>query len=197
VTRRLLSRGPASAVIATWAVAGAVLLGPVRPVPAAAYADGAPAGFSGGFREESCHACHFEAEVNTKPGQLTIAGVPERFAAGDRYTLTISLSRAGMAIAGFQLTARVEDGGAQAGTLAPAPGEEDRIKVETQTSVQYAGQRARGAALVQPATARWTLVWTAPQTAGTVLFNIAANAADNDESVRGDYVYTALASTRP
>lgn len=193
--RPLLNRGRASAILATW-VAAAVLPGTLRPVPAAAYADGAPAGFSGGFREESCHACHFEAEVNTKPGQLAIAGVPERFAAGERYDLTITLSRTGMTIGGFQLTARMEDGGAQAGTLAPAPGEEDRIKVDTQTTVQYAGQRARGTALVQPATARWTLVWTAPKTTGTVLINVAANAADKDESVRGDYVYTAIAQSR-
>ena len=174
-------------------IAGAVLLGTVRPTLPAAYAGGAPPGFSGGFKETSCDACHFENEINAKPGELTITGVPERFAAGERYALTITLSRPGMRIGGFQLTARMAEGGAQAGTLAPAEGEEKRLAIEARGNIQYANQRQPGTAPVAPDTARWTLLWTAPNTAAPVAFHVAANAADNDESVRGDYVYTATA----
>ena len=130
MNRRLPSRRLASAIIVTWMIAGAVLLGTVRPTLPAAYAGGAPPGFSGGFKETSCDACHFENEINAKPGELTITGVPERFAAGERYALTITLSRPGMRIGGFQLTARMAEGGAQAGTLAPAEGEEKRLAIE-------------------------------------------------------------------
>lgn len=163
--------------------------------PAAAYADGAPPGFTGGFGEAACDACHFEAAVNTKPGQLTLTGVPERFVAGERYPVTLALSRPGMAMGGFQLSARMETGGAQAGTLAPGPGEEKRIKIEP-GKVQYANQRQDGTALAEPGLAKWTVVWTAPATPGTVVFHAAANAADKDEAARGDYVYTASASSR-
>ena len=42
----------------------------------------------------------------------------------------------------------------------------------------------------------WTVIWTAPATPGTVLFHAAANAADKDEAARGDYIYTAAATSR-
>jgi hypothetical protein len=193
VNRRFPSRRLASAIIAIWMVAGAVLLGTTRPAPPPAYAGGAPPGFSGGFKETSCDACHFDNDLNAKPGQLTITGVPERFAAGERYPLTITLSRPGMRMGGFQFTARMADGGVQAGTLAPAEGEEKRLAIEVSNNVQYANQRQSGTAPVEPGTARWTLLWTAPATPGPIEFHAAANAADNDESARGDYVYTATA----
>jgi hypothetical protein len=159
------------------------------------YADGAPPGFSGGFGESACDACHFEAAVNTPPGRVTLTGIPERYAAGQAYPIMITLSRPGMMLGGFQLAARFEDGGAQAGTLAPAPGEEKRIKLET-GKVHYANQRLDGTGLAEPGIAKWTLLWTAPPTPGVVRFNVAANAADKDEAARGDYVYTAAATSR-
>ena len=120
----------ASAVFVT---AVFVAAGPATP-RAAAYADGAPPGFSGGFGESSCDACHFEAAVNTPPGRVTLTGVPERFVPGERYPLTITLSRPGMMIGGFQLAARLDGDGTQAGTLAPGPGED----------VSSAGRSAEG-----------------------------------------------------
>jgi hypothetical protein len=160
---------------------------------AAPYADGAAPGFTGGFKEQACDACHFEAGINVKPGQLTISGVPERYAAGERYELIVTLTRPEMKIAGFQLAARLETTGAQAGTLAAGPADAARIKVETSDAVQYANQRKAGTALTAPGTARWTLVWTAPPASGPVVFHASANAANNDEFAGGDYVYTAVA----
>jgi hypothetical protein len=183
------------AIAASAFVAAVIIAAGPAASPAAAYADGAPPGFTGGFGEAACDACHFEAAVNTKPGQLTLTGVPERFVAGERYPLTITLSRPGMAMGGFQLSARMETGGAQAGTLAPGPGEEKRIKIEP-GKVQYANQRQDGTALAEPGLAKWTVVWTAPATPGAVVFHAAANAADKDEAARGDYIYTAAASSR-
>ena len=179
----------------TWVVAVLLAIGPASR-SAGAYAEGAPAGFTGGFGEQSCDGCHFDSPLNAKPGQLTIAGVPDRFAAGERYTLTITLSRPSLAIAGFQLAARFESGGAQAGTLTAPPGEAQRVKIETQNNIQYVNQRVEGSAPAEPGTARWSLVWTAPQTGGTVLVHASANAADNDGSTRGDFVYTTSASSR-
>ena len=164
-------------------------------LPVSAYADGAPPGFTGGFGESACDACHFEAELNVTPGQLTLAGVPERFTPGERYVLSLTLSRPGMKMGGFQLASRLSEGGAQAGTLAPGPGEEKRIKIEP-GSIQYANQRETGTAVIASDTAKWTLVWTAPAT-GAVTFHASANAADGDGAARGDYVYTATAKSEP
>jgi hypothetical protein len=164
---------------------------------AAPYAGGAPPGFSGGFGESACDACHFDNGINATPGRLTIAGVPERFAPGERYTLTVALARPEMKIGGFQLSARMEHGGAQAGTLEAAPGEEPRIAIDAASGIQYARQRREGAGPAPPGIARWEVVWTAPAASGLVQFNVAANAGDHDESVRGDYVYTLVSTSSP
>lgn len=161
-----------------------------------AYADGAPPGFTGGFGESACDACHFDHDVNAEPGQLTLTGVPERYTPGARYTLTVTLARPEMKSGGFQLAARMESGGSQAGTLAPAPGEEKRIAIDAASGIDYARQRRDGAAPAPPGIARWELAWTAPTAPGAVQFNVAANAADGDDAARGDYVYTAVARTR-
>ena len=166
-------------------------------VQAPSYAGGAPPGFSGGFTEQSCHACHFHADVNSGAGRVVLEGVPARFTAGERYPVVVTVSRPGIKLGGFQLTARFKDGGAQAGRVAPAGGEEARIAVQAQSDIEYANQREKGTALTASDTARWSLVWTAPQSGGTVVFHVAANAANADGTVEGDYVHTAVAESTP
>ena len=162
----------------------------ITPVSSHRYAEGAPPGFSGGFTEQSCDACHFHAALNSGPGRLSIDGVPERFAGGESYKVTISLMQPGMKLAGFQLAARFKDDGSQAGTLAKDGSSDARVGIETQSGIQYAGQRREGASLVTSEGSRWTLIWTAPSATRTVVFHVAANAANGDERADGDYVYT-------
>lgn len=167
----------------------------VRPVSSHGYAEGAPPGFSGGFTEQSCDACHFHATPNSGPGRLAFEGVPDRFVAGEPYRLTISLTQPAMTLAGFQLTARFEDDGSQAGALSTESSGDARVGIDTQSGVQYAGQRREGAALLEPNASRWTVIWTAPPAARAVVFHVAANAANGDERADGDYVYTVTRET--
>ena len=203
---------PLVLTIAASALALAVV-GTRRPVPVEdlrtivksasshGYAEGAPPGFSGGFTEQSCDACHFHAAPNTGPGRLAIEGVPDRFAAGESYRVTISLNQPEMKLAGFQLTARFKDDGSQAGTLTTESPADARVKIETQSGVHYAGQRREGAVPVAPDVNRWTLLWTAPSATirlkadTTVVFHVAANGANGDERADGDYVYTLTLET--
>jgi hypothetical protein len=178
-------------------LAAAVVATTVRLVASHAYADGAPPGFSGGFKEDSCHACHFDGEPNSSPGRLTIEGVPAMFARGERYTLTITLTRPGMQLAGFQFAARFKDSGAQAGTIAPGADDAERVGVESLTGVQYAGQRKAGAAVGAAGATKWTVAWTAPQSGGPVIFNVSANAADGNGNANGDFVYTSTVQSAP
>ncbi|MGQ0732972.1 MAG: choice-of-anchor V domain-containing protein [Acidobacteriota bacterium] len=178
-------------------LAAAVLAGTVRLVAAHQYAEGAPPGFSGAFGEDSCHACHFQAEPNAGPGRLTLDGVPATYTPGERYTLTITLTRLGMKLGGFQLSARFKDGAGQAGGLAVPPGETARVGVEQAGAIQYAGQRKDGATTDVAGTSRWTVSWTAPATPGIVVIGVAANAADGDGSARGDNVHTTTVETAP
>jgi hypothetical protein len=161
------------------------------------YAEGAPPGFSGGFREDSCQACHFFENLNAPPGRLTIEGVPATFAAGERYTLTITLTRDGMKRAGFQLAARFKDQGAQAGSFEPGRNESDRVKIESAAGVQYAGQKLPGSTVGEGDVVRWIVEWIAPAGGAEVIFNVAANAADGDERTAGDFVYTATFTAAP
>ena len=181
----------------TTPLAAAVVVTTMRLVASHGYADGAPPGFSGGFKEDSCHACHFHAEPNSGGGRLTVEGVPATFAAGERYTLTVTLTRSGMKRAGFQLAARFAEGGAQAGSLAPGPEEKERIAVETAAGVQYAGHKLAGSTVSAGDAMRWTIEWTAPARSGAVIFHVAANAADGNESVDGDFIYTAMRDASP
>lgn len=160
-----------------------------------AYGDGPPPGFSSGFGEDHCRACHFGDGINDSSGSVTIVA-PEQYAPGQAYAVTVTLTRPGMKAGGFQLTARFEEGGAQAGTLELADGDQDRIKVLTDRDIQYAYHRKPGTALTAPDVVRWTLRWTAPSSGGVVQFNAAANAADADETQFGDFVYTAVARSR-
>lgn len=187
----------AAAVVATLPLLmGSAALRMAAPA-AARYADGAPAGFSGGFQEQSCDSCHFHAALNSGPGRVIVAGIPERFVAGERYALTVTLERPGMKLGGFQLTARFRNGGTQAGVLAPATEQDDRLRIEVQQAIQYAGQRQKGTELTGPGRAHWSIVWTAPPSGGPVVFHVAANAADGDGSVEGDYIHTAVVETSP
>lgn len=196
--RGLLTTPAMAAVAIAWLTALTMVPASSRTAIASAapYAEGAPPGFSGGFEEQSCHACHFHADLNASPGGVTLEGVPERYESGRPYSLTIVLSRPTMKFAGFQLAART-DAGTQAGTLAPGPEEGDRVGIDTQSGIQYANQRAKGTSPAADGTMRWTIVWTAPLRGGPVAFHVAANAADGDGTVEGDYIYLASATSEP
>jgi hypothetical protein len=177
-------------------LAAALLAAGLKLVASHAYPDGAPPGFSGGFKEESCHACHFHAAPNASPGRLVIEGAPARFAPGETYLLTVALTRSGMKRSGFQLAARFKDSGAQAGRLAPGALDKPRVSVELSSGIQYANQKKDGSSVAGDI-ARWTIEWTAPAGGGVVVFHAAANAADGNESADGDFVYTASVESAP
>lgn len=178
-------------------LAAVVLATGMRLVSSHGYAEGAPPGFSGGFKEESCHACHFHEPLNSGPGRVTIEGVPATFAAGRRYALTVVVTRTGMKRGGFQFAARFKSDGAQAGTLAAAAPDTTRVKVESQSGVQYAGQNVAGAPVGAGDSTRWAVEWTAPDRKDVVVFHVAANSADGNDSADGDFIYTTSAESLP
>jgi hypothetical protein len=60
--------------------------------------------------------------------------------------------------------------------------------------VEYVNHRLAGSAPTDDGGTHWTLVWTAPDRGGTVMFHAAGNAADGDDSAMGDHVHTATLS---
>jgi hypothetical protein len=177
--------------------AAALVATSLRLVASHAYPDGAPPGFTGGFREESCHGCHFHAQPNTPPGSVAVTGIPATFSPGQRYPLTITLTHADMKRAGFQLAARFKDTGAQAGALERVQADLARVKIDNLGGIEYANQSRGGSTVDGGGVVRWIIEWIAPTTAGTVTFNVSANAADGDEAATGDFIYTAAIDTAP
>lgn len=161
------------------------------------YPDRPPLAHTGGFGEPTCQQCHFGAPLNAPGGTLTLEA-PDRYEPGGTYQLRVELQRPAMGRAGFQLAARYSEGaraGHQAGDLRATS---DRLEVVMDsTSIQYAQHRHAGSALSKPGNASWTIDWTAPGVPGPVVFHLVGNAANDDASEFGDYIYADSARVLP
>ena len=187
----LLAALGASTVVAVFAVEGAAA-GAARERVHFVMRDQPPLAHTGGFGEPTCIVCHFDGTLNDSAGSLTIEGVPARHQPGKRYRLTITVRHPELKLAGFELASRFAtgpDSGGQAGALNTI---DERAKVSTDdgTHVQYAHHMRSGTTPLPPGVGRWTVEWVAP-TAGSapVVIHVAANAANDNDSPLGDYIF--------
>ena len=122
--------------------------------------------------------------------------MPATFVAGQRYSLTITLTRTGMQRGGFQLAARFKSNGAQAGT--------SRLLPSTHNVWASKARAASNTSVRRQRLFDWhwrhhplAIEWIAPERAEAVVFHLAANAADGNGSADGDLVYTTSAESIP
>ena len=173
----------------------------IAPMAALAFKEGPYPNVTGGFGEQSCHRCHLDNPINAPGGSVTLEGVPPRYAAGQRYDVTVTIARDGLRRSGFEIAARFASGrarGRQAGAWTPLddrvqliPGAVDKVLTFVQHNLAGSRVRATGEN-------RWTMRWTAPSPASApVQFNVAANASNNDDSPLGDYIYLKSARSAP
>jgi hypothetical protein len=161
----------------------------------AAYDARPPLAHTGGFGEKTCRECHFDGPTSP-PATVSLGGVPERYRRGAVYRLEVIIRDSSAKVGGFQLAARVAAGphaGTQAGTLC-ARDARVAVVADSTSRVQYASHA--GAA---PADSlEWQLEWRAPgEDVGSVIFHVAANAADDDDSALGDVILLLSRETRP
>jgi hypothetical protein len=172
------------------AIGIALAAAPIGAARIVVYPDGPPPGTTGGFGEPTCVSCHFASARPDSGGALDVGCLPAAYSIGVRYELTIDLVRPGMERAGFELSARFADGpalGLQAGAFQAL---DPNVTITESGGVAYVHQTRAGATPPEAGRARWRLAWTAPRRADTpVVFHLAANAADGDESPLGDHVY--------
>lgn len=153
---------------------------------------------TGGFGETTCQQCHWENPLNDPEGRIAVDGIPDTYTPGEQYLITVTLARPELRRAGFQMAAR-EDGinmsaGRNAGTLRPT--DEFAEAVEAR-GILYVQHTEAGAKVSPPGVATWRIAWTAPESDGVpVVFHVAGNAANDDRSPLGDFIYTAVAATR-
>ena len=141
--------------------------------------------FSGGFGEQSCHSCHFDYDLNIEEGELELRGLADEIESGKEYELEVFVSRPDLGAAGFQLTARFEDG-SQAGEF--VLNEQVILTPNTPGDVEYLQHAIRN---IHPdnGSKLWLFTWKAPEnTDQPIIFNLAGNAANGDESAFGDYI---------
>lgn len=150
-----------------------------------AYPENPPVAHTGGFGEPTCHTCHFGSDLNDGHAALSLMGIGDRYVPGQRYTFNISIKRADMMLAGFQLSAR-DSLGRQAGRLEVLDG---RAAIDTANAIQYVRHTPEGTQLVDDNTAHWRITWQAPASMHNVYLHLAVNAANGDASEFGDAVY--------
>lgn len=159
----------------------------------ARHGDGPPPGHTGGFGEPTCLACHTGSDANEPGGALLVEGLPERFEPGRAYGLRVVLESGEMGVAGFQGAFRFRSGakeGVGAGTPASVDG---RVAVVTdeRTGTRYVQHTRLGTAVETADLSSWSFEWTAPEVAADVIFDVAANSGNGDDSPLGDLVYQA------
>ena len=147
-----------------------------------------PVGHTGSFGEPSCHGCHSEYPLNEPGARIRLDSLPAVHMPEQRYVVRLVMHRAEMKRAGFQLTARFEDGGAAGRFELP-----DTTFMRTQRAgaLDYLSHTSEGSHLVQGDSIVWRFVWIAPASTRRVVFSAALNAADNDDSPFGDRIFTA------
>ncbi len=150
------------------------------------HAYGPPAAHTGGFGEPTCRECHSEFDLNAPGGRVELEGLPPSYEPARSYPIVVSLHSSGMAAAGFQLSARFEDGRPAGALIAVGP----RVEIVDSAGVLYAQHSPDGTRSDTPEVARWTVEWVAPSAERRVLFHVAANSANGDNSPLGDLIYT-------
>lgn len=158
------------------------------------YRDGPPLAHTGGFGEPTCETCHFGAEINQKPGSLTVSGLPESYERDSTYAIRVTLKRGELRAAGFQLSIR-DSTGRQLGELRTVSG---GVNIQTDTGIQYAFQSQGGSVPLSSDSTTWSIGWTAPdRSAVNAIVSVVANAANGDDSQFGDAVYQGTESVPP
>jgi hypothetical protein len=180
------------AVVSTELARASALTGPIlgfTGAPGEVGGDGANCTFSG-------LGCHESFAVNSGPGMVTI-DVPDGYEPGMTYAITVNVAQAGQMRWGFQIT--VLDALEQmAGSFATLDATTQTQEFAPRLYVTHNSPPTDGTAPGQPNGNSWTFHWTAPDAdVGPVTFYAAGNAANNDETSLGDYIYTTTAVSVP
>lgn len=152
--------------------------------------------FTGGFGEQTCHSCHFDYDINMDRGSLKIEGIHDFYQPGVLIDITVSVESERLEIGGFQMTSRFEDG-TQAGSF-NWHGDNLIFTPSISDEVQYIQHSASGTRPTDGRSVSWRFTWKAPdQSTEPVIFNIAANAGNDDDSAFGDWIYVKELTVSP
>jgi len=141
---------------------------------------------TGGFGELSCHSCHFDGDLNPKLGQVELIGLPDVVKSGSSYDVEVRLSHPELIKAGFQLSSRLANG-SQYGNFTSLD-ENTVVQSSADGKIQYMNHSEKGST-GHKEKAVWKFRWAAGSQVGEVVLNLAANAANGDDSEFGDNIF--------
>lgn len=199
-----------ASIFAIFIAAAAVLL---------AYSTGPKAFVTGGLSVQTCNqsSCHTGNGVNSPSSKsaITLTGFPANFIPGQTYPLTIKVGLINPADQtspnrkrfGFQLSARYQGDGKQAGTFTlpdsrvgfdvldgqttvPTPNPVDD-PLTGATGILFVSHANAGSTCFNDPSCMWTLNWVAPNpAAGRVEFDVAGNSANGNNAPTDDFILT-------
>lgn len=173
---------------AAFAAALGLLAGPAESY--SRFSSGPPDGFAGEPPNgDSCVLCHSSFPVNSGDGALVVDGLPAQYDPGQTYDVTIRLSDPDQSRWGFMLTV-LNAANEGAGTFTITDVTRTQLSDNAMPDPDYVKQTSEG---TDNGTAdgpvEWAFQWTAPGD-DSVVFYVAANAADGNFSTSNDYIYT-------
>lgn len=154
------------------------------------YSSGSPGGKSGstGDGGSTCTDCH-AGTAQSQLGWITTNIPAEGFIPSETYTIVATGTHSGVAKFGFELTAENAFGDKTGDLSITEPG---RTKF---TNANKAVTHTSGGTAPSGNSNSWSMEWTAPASAPTVVkFNAAFNAANGNGMTSGDVIYTSLIS---
>ena len=143
-----------------------------------------------GIGAPSCWGCHSGAALNAAGGSLTMTASDNLLTSGYQlnhvYTFTLTLTKPGQLIFGFNFEALKNAGTADAGVLAPLNADAQAIPgvITTMINADLGNYGPSGSFT-------YTFQWTSPATnVGAIDFYSVGNAADGGGDKPGDFIYT-------
>jgi uncharacterized protein (TIGR03437 family) len=175
-----------------------LLLSLLIPILVYSYAEGPPSGITGGFGEPACVICHTGTPLNDGGGKVAIAA-PQSYSSGVAYPIAVTVFDSAQRRWGFELSARSQ-AGTQAGTLTVGSDGFTQL-LPPLNGIQYISHTLSGTRNGTTDTGSgvtFNFTWTAPNaSAGPVVFNSAANAANGDGTPAFDHIYSTSVVSQP
>jgi hypothetical protein len=158
---------------------------------------GAPVSSSGAPDEVTCatSGCHDDSPINKGNALLsvTVGNNITKYVPGKTYLITVRISESAVNRFGFQVVALKNTDHLNAGDMAVLDPTRTQI-ITNDIALQdrkYVTYTYQGTEPFAPGIGEWTMNWTAPaQNEGPVTLYIASVSANNDNSDKGDHVYT-------
>ena len=160
-----------------------------------AYSSGPPDSKAGNPPTNNyCTQCHASFTLNSGTGTLAIEGLPENgFVPENTYSLTVTLDDPNMMRGGFEVTVIYDAGGGNylmGGGFEVTDPTNTQLSDNTGSTPDFMKQTSTGSHAGTSGPFSWSFDWVAPvELADMVTFYIVGNAANNNSSTNGDYIY--------